>query len=376
MRHQPKAKLPTEKDWAFLAYIAGDNDLSAAGLEDISELCEVGSSPQVHAAVEIDTYGEHTGSVRYEITEPDHTGVAHRTVIERLPEKDSGDPETLTGFARWGLERYPAGKRVLVVWNHGSGFRSPRRDIAFDDFGSSLDMPEVEGALRRAGIGTAEPFGRLAILGFDACLMNMAEIAHHFHGVTDYLVGSEQTEPGDGWPYERVLRRLHANPNPEQMAKQIVSDYVADYRARGVEDVTQSAIDTAKMPGVMTALGDLGVELTRALPTRRSVMRAARARSQAFEYADYVDMLHLAGELAAACGSAAISAAGMRLRNAARKAIVASKVYGASVRAATGLSIWFPPEEGLYYAHRAKYLRLKCNLGGSGWSSFLDSYFA
>ncbi|MCF6155925.1 MAG: hypothetical protein E3K36_11880 [Candidatus Brocadia sp.] len=61
-------KCAPEKRWAFLAYIAGDNNLSNAGLEDIQELCDEGASVQVHVGVEIDTYGEHTRSIRYEIT--------------------------------------------------------------------------------------------------------------------------------------------------------------------------------------------------------------------------------------------------------------------------------------------------------------------
>ena len=193
------------KKWALLAYIAGDNNLSDAGLEDIQEMCEVGASRDVWAAVEIDTYGEHTGSIRYEISEPDAFGEAHRIVIRRLAEKDSGNPETLRSFVKWGLGRYPARNRVLVVWNHGSGFRSVRRDIGYDDFGSSLDMPEVEQELRRAGLSARN---RIDILGFDACLMNMLEVVHHFRELARIVVGSQQTEPGDGWPYNLVLAEL------------------------------------------------------------------------------------------------------------------------------------------------------------------------
>lgn len=145
-------KLSLKRKWALLIYIAGDNNLSDYGLIDIQELCEEGASDRIYVGVEIDTYGEHTGSIRYEITEPDWTGKAHRTVIQRLPEKDSGDPETLLSFLEWGLNRYHAENYLLVVWNHGSGFRHIRRDIGFDDFGSSLDMPEIENALSRAGI--------------------------------------------------------------------------------------------------------------------------------------------------------------------------------------------------------------------------------
>ena len=186
---------PASRRWTLLVYIAADNDLSEAGLKDITEMCQAGSSSELHVGVEIDTYGEHTGSIRYEITEPDYQGVAHRTVIERLSEKNTGDPAVLESFLKWGLERYPAQNRLLVVGGHGVGFRSPVRDIAYDDFGTSLNMTEMEGALEGAGINSTN---RLQILGFDACLMNMLEIAHHFADQADIVVGSQHTEPGDG----------------------------------------------------------------------------------------------------------------------------------------------------------------------------------
>jgi hypothetical protein len=131
-----RAKSAPTKTWSFLAYIAGDNNLSDYGLIDIEELCEVGGSPSTHVAVQIDTRGEHEGSVRYEITEPDWEGRAHRTVIARLAESDSGDPRVLRNFLSWGFKRYPAQRQLVVVWNHGSGFRGVRRDIGYDDFGS------------------------------------------------------------------------------------------------------------------------------------------------------------------------------------------------------------------------------------------------
>ena len=163
-----RARSLPAKQWTMLAYIAGDNNLSDNGLDDIQEMCDMGASRAAHVGVQIDTKGEHDGAIRYEITPPDPTGVAHRVVIERLPEPDSGNPEVLYEFLQWGLRRYPARRRLVVVWNHGAGFRTARRDIAFDDYGTSLDMTELQRALRRAGLG---PRNKLAILGFDACLI-------------------------------------------------------------------------------------------------------------------------------------------------------------------------------------------------------------
>ena len=335
----------------MLAYIGGDNNLSDNGIEDISEMCEEGSDRTLHVGIEIDTYGEHTGSVRYEISEPDPTGVAHRIVIERLP------------------------NRLLVVWNHGSGFRAPKRDIAFDDFGSALDMPEVELALSRSGIGRGKSFGRMRIMGFDACLMCMLEIAHHFKDQTEYLVGSQQVEPGDGWPYDRVVARLKGRPSAQNLAKAIVQEYIKSYRTSGEQNVTQSAVDTVKTVPAVRALNDLGVALNAVLLEHRSDIAKARGRAQAFEYADYVDLIHLAELLSNSLGDRKVKSAANRVIYTTQAAIVANATYGKVVKDANGLSVWFPATRDLYAQNRAKYLGLHCNEVRKDWVGFLDAYF-
>lgn len=94
---------------------------------------------------------------------------------------------------RWAAARYPARHRLLVVWNHGAGFmHEPTRDIGYDDSskGDALTMAELRWALEKAGFGKS-PQGRLALLGFDACLMNMVEVAYEFIGLADFVVGSQ-----------------------------------------------------------------------------------------------------------------------------------------------------------------------------------------
>jgi hypothetical protein len=362
---------PKKKRWSLLAYIAGDNNLSDAGLEDIRELCAVGASDQVHVGVEIDTYGEYTGSLRYEIGEPDWEGQAHRTVIERLPEKDTGDPETLRSFLSWGLRRFPANSYLVVVWNHGTGFRSVRRDIGYDDFGSSLDMPEIGGAFRKAGIG---PDNRIAVLGFDACLMNMVEIAHHFKDQVEYIVGSQQTEPGEGWPYDEVLKAARQGPSRGDLAKEIVRLYITSYKQKGIFDVTQSAIDCSKTEPVIDALSDLGHLLGERIDAYRREIARTRLQAQTFEMADYVDLIHLMGLLSKNVPDTGVAEAGEAVAKAAAACIVSSGTLGPTVSEAQGLSVWFPASERLYSDYRAKYTALNFAREHPGWISFLDAY--
>jgi hypothetical protein len=371
MKKEKQKRGPVKKRWAFLVYIAGDNDLSDAGLEDVQELCDEGASEDIHVGVEIDTYGEHTGSIRYEITEPDWTGQAYRTVIQRLPEKDSGDPETLRAFLRWGFRRYPGENNVVVVWNHGAGFRTVRRDIGYDDFGSSLDMPEIENAFRRSGIG---PNKRVAILGFDACLMSMIEIVHHFRNQVEVVVGSQQTEPGDGWPYDRVLHEMKRSTSRTDLAKRIVREYIKAYRKVGIFNVTQSAIETAKTDRAIQALSHLGDLLVENFDSIYAGMKRIRLRLQSFEMADYVDLVHLAELISKEIENGSISDAAKAVVGSTLSCILASERLGAAVKDANGLSIWFPAYQSLYFNYRAKYLALKCNRDHRGWIKFLDLF--
>ncbi len=373
-RTQRKAGIvrrPQKRRWTLLAYIAADNNLSDAGLKDIREMCKEGSAPHVHVGVEIDTYGAYTGSIRYEITEPDWTGRAHRIVIQRLPEKDSGDPLPLTDFLRWGLKRYPAQNRLVVVWNHGAGFRAPRRDIGYDDFGSSLNMPEIEKAFSRSGINAKN---RLQIVGFDACLMNMLEVVHHFHNQVEIVVGSQQTEPGDGWPYDHVLKRVKSARTGKELAHGIVGEYMADYRRMGVANVTQSAVLTAGTQAVVRAVSNLGGALLRDISGIRDDIRAIRVRTQSFHMADYVDLIHLARLIEGRFTDTRIRAAARDVVTATRACILVNGKSGSSVQNANGLSIWFPASASLYSQNRAKYMELKCNAARFRWTDFLDAY--
>jgi hypothetical protein len=370
MARRRKRALAT-KPWAMLAYIAGDNDLSDNGLEDIQEMCDVGASRLSHVGVQIDTEGEHDGAIRYEITEPDPTGVAHRTVIERLEEPDSGNPDVLYQFLRWGLGRYPARHRLAVVWNHGAGFRTARRDIAYDDYGSSLDMVELQRALRRAGLG---PRNKLAILGFDACLMNMLEIVYQLRGETELLVGSQQTEPGDGWPYDKVLAAMNTGPAPEELARAIVRVYLRECRNVGDSNVTQSAVRTDRVEAAVRAWSLLGESLAAALPAEAPALRRVRSQVQAYEYPDYVDAVHTATLIAALARSPGVRSRARAFAGAVRDCVVAAGHEGRAVRNSHGLTIWFPPDRGLYLEFRAKYTAMDFFDRHPGWVRFLEAF--
>jgi hypothetical protein len=51
------------------------------------------------------------------------------------------------------------------------------------------------------------------VLAFDACMMQMAEVAFEVKDLTEVIVGSEETVPGFGFPYDTFLGALTKNPD-------------------------------------------------------------------------------------------------------------------------------------------------------------------
>jgi len=370
------------KPWAFIAYIAGDNNLSDDGIEDIEEMTREGTDRTAYTGVEIDTIGEHDGSVRYEICGPDATGVPHRMVIERLNERNTGDPRTLIAFLEWGLRRFSASNRIVVVWGHGTGFRTPRRrDIAGDDSAgslarSSLSIPDLERAFYRAGIGSRHSFGKLRILGFDACLMAMLEIAHHLRDQAEYIVGSQELEPGFGWPYNRVVARLKGRPTPRKLARAIVDEYVKSYRRSGETGITQSAIETAKTPAVVRALHELGAALTKSIAERPHPIVHARVKTLSFAQGNYVDIIDMTNQLSKFIKDPNVKECAIKLKAAANAAIVVSGTGGRDMARAHGMTVWYPSAEIDFTENRSKYLALHLNDDRHDWVDFLDARFA
>lgn len=67
---------------------------------------------------------------------------------------------------------------------------------------------------------------KLDLLGMDACLMSMAEVACQVRASVQYSVGSEQTKPMDGWPYDTLLGEPAKQPamQPNDLSSVIVDN--------------------------------------------------------------------------------------------------------------------------------------------------------
>jgi hypothetical protein len=379
------------KKWTLMVYLAGDNNLEAYGTKDLGEMATVGSSDHVAIVAQFDRMSDQR-TRRYYIS-------ANRDLetncIAELPEVNTGDPSALLDFITWACQTYPAERHGLVLWNHGAGwkdediYRSAQRQgvvdrvtrgqvrglasgkvsraffrptldrlvaeavqseraILFDDSSADfLDNIEMQSVLREATRKIGQP---LDLLGFDACLMNMLEVHYQVRDLCHVVVGSQESEPGDGWPYDAILARLAADPDmtAEDLGRAIVQAYVAFYQAHfpGLS-VTQSAVRLAGIDAVVDALDGLARALVNSLADRgmQGLLFGALRSAQSFSDRDYVDLVHFCQLLARADDSGQVGAAAQQVADLLRgetSPLVAEGHYGSEVINARGLSIYLP----------------------------------
>lgn len=266
--------------WTVMVYMAGDNNLDGAALRDIAEMAKVGSTKDVNVLVQLDRI-EDKLTRRFRITKG---GGFKKDCVASFGDTNTGDPQVLFDFVNWATQNYPADRHALILWNHGSGwweeeekgraagpgkkrrhlFRhnipQEHRSICYDDTsdGDALDNRELKVVLTAIGALLGK---KIDLLGMDACLMNMVEVAYQLRDSVNYIVGSEIEEPFDGWPYTEILAYLTAKPAKDTavIAGEIVKRYVASYKGQG-ETVTQSALDAGRIADLTSkvdALADM-----------------------------------------------------------------------------------------------------------------------
>jgi hypothetical protein len=408
------------KKWTFMVYLAGDNNLDTAGVADLKEMKRVGTTDDVNVVAQFDNGADHR-TRRYLLRKG--TSLA-ADQLKDLGPTNCGDPAVLEAFATWAITAYPADRYALVVWNHGNGWddedvyrlaskslgmtvtrrgapigdgsrrrlgidharritHSPLRralfrtsvhgaikirGIAYDDDAKDfLDNQELKGVLKRVTGALGRP---LDVLGMDACLMSMVEVLYEFRETAMVSVASEQTEPGDGWPYDTILRAVAAKPamSAAQVGATIVQKYIASYKAG--DNVTQAACDLSKCEALRETIDALGHTLLShlAVPAVHVAVLQARKDVQSFERDDYVDLRDFCAVLAASCSEPAVVSACGRAQEAVRDFVIATAAKGADVQNAHGASIYFPRK-------RISTLYGKLDLASrTKWDDFLELY--
>jgi len=279
-----------QSDWTVMVYLAADNDLEDCAIDDFLEMAQVGSNDDLKIVVLLDRtpgyddrYNNWTDTRRGLVMAGDTPGSTWGT---SLGEKNTGAAATVSEFANWAMATYPATRYAFIFWNHGNGWRTQAlaalrelraaadpaaraaaadrlrslagvafaesepadetellaaiarrvKAVCWDDSsgGDALTVKEVQQAI-------AAFTDTIDLVGFDACLMGMIEVGYQLRNSgAEVMVASEETIPGEGWPYHTLLDDLK---NDSTATAEAFGTYIVDrYYASVGNDLTLSAV--------------------------------------------------------------------------------------------------------------------------------------
>lgn len=370
------------REWTYMVYLDGDNNLEAAAVDDFLELSSVGSTSQVAVVAQMDriggydtTYDDWTDTRRFYITSGMTPAAANGTSIGEV---NMGAQATLVAFVQWATANYPANHYALILWDHGSGWRSRALDnpvtqgIAYDDSsgGDGLSMTELRSALSTLTAAGANPFD---LIGMDACLMALIEVDDQLRPYADVRVTSQEAEPNDGAPQDAILAALVGNPT--MTAPALGTVYVDEYYASYGNDETQSAADLgADYAALRTAVDGFAAALLANGAANAAGIQAARSAVQEFDFDYYIDLYDFASKVSANVTNTAIDNAAAAAMAALGPATV-HEHHGAAWPGAHGISIYFPKTLGEYdtrYDGSSGFLQFTA---ATQWDEWLRAYY-
>ncbi len=254
-------------------------------------------------------------------------------------EKDAGtgvmtSPKTLSSFIQYCSENFPANRNMLILWDHGGGSIS---GYGYDEKNRSAGAMSLKGL--NEALSSAKT--KFDFIGFDACLMATLETGLTMAPYADYLIASEETEPGLGWYYTNWLTALSKNTSMStlEIGKTIADDFVgACAQSCPGQKTTLSVVDLAELEATVPSDFKSFASSTLELLKNDGYQAVSNARSSAREFAvsskiDQIDLVHLALKL------------GTKESKALAETILSAVKYNktsSDMTNAYGLSLYFP----------------------------------
>ena len=404
----------TVKDWTIMVFMNGKNNLSSYVIKDMNEMEVFGPTSNINIITEAGRtkYSDQPESYPggdYDDFDPDYNGIVPQTdgpsmppfmgknhtltakatdwsgvrryeivkdtdtreisskVIETLTSADMGDYNHLADFVMWAKVRYPAKRYMLIVWNHGDGWKTKSleskpamKGISYDDeTGNGITTGQLGLALKK--------MGGVDLYASDACLMQMSEVIYELKDSVPVIVGSEETEPGDGWAYDFFLERVHKNQynlTPQVMATAAVEGYNQYYSGKG-QGTTQSAVTTINLE-TFRALVDQWAVLAMS-KGEKDLLKQALNEAMEYEGVDSRDFTHFLTLAASKTKAPELKAKSTEVINfIAGKIVFKNATSGNAYKTSAGLCIYLPA-----YGYDANYSKLAWSANGK-WDEFIQ----
>lgn len=328
------------KEWTIAVYVNADNNLDPFGVEDHRQMAQVGSNAHMNVVTLFDRFNA-PATLNY-------VEKNSLKVIKNMGEVDMGDYKTLVNFVQTVKTEFPSKKLAVVIWNHGSGWRNIDaedticRGISYDDTNKNyittaqlgLAMKQIEGTIGK----------KLDVMIFDACLMQMVEVAYVCHKHVKFIVGSEDNEPGSGAPYDSILRRIKAATTPSDLAKTWAKEFAKSFSngSQGTHAATQSAIDCSKFPKLLDSINGLSKAVMSG--SYKQEVIAAQRMVQRFYAQGHIDLLHFVTLLGQNVQDASLKAACKNVLAAGKSTVIANGYSSDAHTNARGIAIYLPDD--------------------------------
>jgi len=369
------------KEWNFLVFLNGKNNLDSFGSLNMNQMEQYGSNENLNILVQWGST-KNKSTKRVLIQKDSNTNSVTSPVIEDMGKVDMGDYRNLVDFAKWAQEKYPARHTFIAVWNHGSGWHLERdgeivRDISWDDeTGNHITTEQLGVAMGEI----AKLYGRkVDLYGSDACLMAMPEVAAEMTDSVDVFLGSEDVEPGEGWPYHTFLSRWNAEPtaSAERVASLLTEEYAKAYSPGGVYPKRTASLSSFRLSTItllQSAISGLS-QVIQGLPVEaKAKVKSAVSASQYFTYSDYRDMSDVVANLEKAQISELRDSRELATLKAAISKFVVSNFTTPGFEKAKGVSFWFPTSKYTFDTHSKRYKSLAFDKA-TNWSAALQSLY-
>jgi hypothetical protein len=396
------------KKITVLNYINGANDLEQYMTLNMNQMETVGTTEDINMVAQYKRISRRTGGQDYDVSNGDWDNTRRfviqrdndfntitSPVISQRPDCDMGDYRSLQEFIEWGVKAFPAERYILIIENHGAGWRSQKtrsaqspitRGLSYDDVtGNHIDTIEMPDAI---DLGRVLPGRKWDVLILDCSLMQMLEVAYEIRGKADWVTGSQESPPGSGYPYDAFLANLARNPamSSRDFALNVIDETWAEYGSNS--NITQSVLDMSKIPAIVPEVDALGSALMAARTSWGDQIADARALSERYDYAENKDLVDFCrrlterplGQTTPRVNDSGVINAANRVTAAVRNAVVRYYAGSNGNADSNGLAAFIPtPREyrtidiDQANGFGQRYSRLSIARDAPGWQSFLAS---
>lgn len=234
----------TDRDtYTIMLYGCGGGNLDDMMRLNLQEAIDEGVSERVQFTGQIKYSKEYQkehpelkGTLRFSLGDTSEGKIVPSEVFsETLP---LYDPQTLTDFICWSKQVAPADQYILVLWNHGNGWK-PKSDgvksraVCFDDNLEGMPALALDDMVEAIKLSDTH----FKMIYYDACQMAILENYAALPEVADYALGASHNTPGIGGDYSSLIYNLTHSTDFEEAMTDYCNDVIRHW------EVSQEAFD-------------------------------------------------------------------------------------------------------------------------------------